>query len=85
MLSKEVFKKELQKLVYIYPGWKFQFTSKEAVQALYSYFADIEDKEFTEMVTNYVINEKFPPTVASLFEYKGYERIKQIRAIRGDD
>lgn len=81
MLSKEVFKREFQKLVYVYPNWRFQFDSSEAVQAAYSYFKELKDEEFEEMVTNYIINEKFPPSIASLYEYKGYNLQRRISEI----
>ena len=66
MLDKETFKKQLQKLVNLYPQWKLDIADKEIVSDWYKQFEDYKNEEFIEAVQKYINNEKYFPTIAGI-------------------
>lgn len=69
MLSKEVFKENMDKLLKSYVNWKFDRSDSEMVSIWYEKFKYKNDKEFSEMVDAYILEEKFNPTIAGILEY----------------
>lgn len=70
MLSKEVFKKEIQDLAVCFPNWNIDLGDKRVLQVWYSMFNNQEDEDFKTMVNRYKKSEKFNPTIAGLLYHK---------------
>ena len=71
MLTKKVFKKQMQKLVNLYPNWKINISDKEVMQDWYEQFKNYEDEVFEERVQDYIDNQNYPPTVAGIKNTNG--------------
>lgn len=70
MLDKEIFKKQMLKLMDIYPTWKINYEESRVMRAWYECFEHMEDKHFSDMVRKYIQSETMNPTVAGLLRYQ---------------
>lgn len=66
MLDKEVFKRNMDKLMYLFKNWNFDPSDPNEARAWYEMFKHFDNYRFEYMVNQYIDNEKFPPTVAGL-------------------
>jgi|SRR5690625_4645738 len=66
MLDKEVFKENMNKLMYLFKNWNFDPSDPNEARAWYEMFKHFDNSRFECMVEKYIDNEKFPPTVAGL-------------------
>lgn len=72
MLSKEVFKKGMDKLMVLYPTWKLDIEDSDTAKTWYDTFNDVdrmEDKEFNTMIDEYIKKERYVPSMAGLLEH----------------
>lgn len=70
MLTKEVFKKEMERINVLYPRWGVDITCKFSMRTWYEQLNNMSDQEFSIMVNNHIKFEERNPTVASLLKFK---------------
>lgn len=70
MLSKEIFKEQINRLVDIYPTWKIEYAQPRVMKNWYDRFKTLHDIQFTKMVDKYIDTERSVPTVAGLLSCK---------------
>lgn len=70
MLSKEIFKQEIENLVYAYPTWKMKYTEPKAMRTWYRNFESMNDSQFIKMVDKYIKTQTWNPTIAGLLKCK---------------
>ena len=70
MLSKEIFKEQINRLVDIYPTWKIEYAQPRVMKNWYDRFKTLHDIQFTKMVDKYIDTERSVPTVAGLLSHK---------------
>jgi hypothetical protein len=68
MLDKEVFKEQFEKILILYPNWRIDFNDAKTAKVWYEQFKHMDDVRFTQMISSYIQNEKFNPTVKGLLE-----------------
>ena len=76
MLSKEVFKTEMERLKRFFCNWQLDISSKEVMQDWYSMFEELTDHQFKTAVKQYVKNENFNPSVSGITKHVN-ENIKK--------
>lgn len=69
MLTKDVFKQQMEILIATYPTWGIKCEDPNVMQVWYSMFEQYSDYRFKYAVTMFVQHEKFNPTVAVLTDY----------------
>jgi hypothetical protein len=69
MLDKNVFLKGMQELVIFFPSWNVKVEDVEVVKKWYGMLKKFNDKEFECMISNYIKNESYSPTIAGLNKY----------------
>ncbi len=74
MLNKDTFKEQIERLIYIYPTWKIDYTNSKALKAWYDRFRHIDDMQFIKMVDKYIDTDAWNPTVAGILNCKEEER-----------
>lgn len=70
MLSKELFKEQIERLLYLNPTWKIDYTNSKALKAWYDVFKDLHDVQFTKMVDKYIRTKDVVPTPGGLLSCK---------------
>lgn len=70
MLSKEIFKTEMERLKRFYPNWPLDISCKLVMIDWYSMFKKMNDREFERMIVKHIENEKFNPTIATLNNHR---------------
>lgn len=73
MLNKNTFREQMDRLLYLYPIWKIEYTNSKAVKTWYDCFKHIDDMQFTKMVDKYIYTQTWNPTVAGILSYKEKE------------
>ena len=70
MLSKEVFKRELERLLAFYPLWRVNEKSPVVMKAWYDFMNELgaTDKTLEFSVTKHINEISFNPTITSLVE-----------------
>ena len=68
MLDKEIFKAQFEKILTLYPNWRIDFNNPKTALVWYEQFKHMDDDRFVQMISNYIKNEKFNPTVKGLLE-----------------
>jgi len=68
MISKEVFKEQFEKILILYPNWRIDFNDVKTALVWYKQFEHMDDERFVHMITSYIANDKFNPTVKGLLE-----------------
>ena len=68
MLSKDVFKEQMQRLKNIFPEWNAKLGDEQVIKHWYREFEDLSDKRFVAKVNNYIKTSKYKPTVAGILE-----------------
>ncbi len=74
MLDKKVFEENLQKLISVFPTWEIKQEDPNCIKVWYSFFQDMNDSKFIEMVNEYIKKEIKSPTVAGLLNCKEWWR-----------
>ena len=70
MLSKEVFKEGIEKLLAVYPKWGIKSEDPGTMKIWYDYFQDMTDGQFAGVINKYITTIKVYPTVAGLQEQR---------------
>lgn len=70
MLNKELFKEQIERLLYLNPTWKIESTNPKALKAWYDVFKDLHDVQFTKMVDKYIRTKDVVPTPGGLLSCK---------------
>lgn len=68
MLSKEVFKTGMKKLMALYPMWKVECDDPDVMKIWHKEFINLTDEYFTNAISKYCRSEKFNPTVVGIME-----------------
>ena len=89
-VEKEVFEKGINDLRLAYPSWKMDLRNKQSVRLIYSYTGYCTNDQFAKGISNYIKNERFEPTIASLIKYipsedKRYPRKETCTVELNDD
>lgn len=66
MLEKQVFVDGLNKLMAAFPTWKLDTENDFVLKTWYECFSDMRDEAYEHMITQYLKNESYPPTIAGL-------------------
>ena len=70
MLNKEVFKEGILDLLNVFPNWNIDIEDVRTMRTWYSFFHKMTDMNFKAMVSRYIREERFNPTIAGLLQYK---------------
>ena len=70
MLNKEVFKDGILDLLNVFPNWNIEIEDARTMRTWYSFFQKMTDTNFKAMVSRYIREERFNPTIAGLLQYK---------------
>ncbi len=74
MLSKEVFKSGIEKMIVVYPNWSIKADDSKVMATWYGFFKDMNDDHYKSMINKHINDVKFNPTIASLNECNKTER-----------
>ena len=80
MVSKEVFKRQMQRLKNLFPNWKANLSDREVIKDWYNEFKDLPEEEFVRKVDKFVADSSYPPTVAGIMNEDLKEKSKYQRA-----
>lgn len=69
MLGKDVFKSKMNELLMAFPNWKINNNDPTTMKFWYGKFKKMSNKDFNDMVDNYIGGEQFAPTIKGLKEY----------------
>ena len=69
-LSKEVFKKGIEKMTIVFPYWKVEVENSKVMATWYDFFKDWKDETFSKTVDNYIQSESMPPTVKGIYDHR---------------
>lgn len=70
MLDKKVFSAGLNELKAVFPNWNVDLGDPFVLGVWYKSFKHMDDANYKSMVSKYMKEQKFAPTVAGLLEYK---------------
>ena len=70
MLDKKVFSAGLNELKAVFPNWNVDLGDPFVLGVWYKSFNHMDDANYKSMVSKYMKEQKFAPTVAGLLEYK---------------
>ena len=70
MLDKKVFSEGLNELKAVFPNWNVDLGDTFVLRVWYKSFKHMDDANYKSMVSKYMKEQKFAPTVAGLLEYK---------------
>ena len=70
MLDKKVFSAGLNELKAVFPNWNVDLGDPFVLRVWYKSFKHMDDANYKSMVSKYMKEQKFAPTVAGLLEYK---------------
>ena len=80
MVSKEVFRRQMQRLKNLFPNWKADLSDKQVVKDWYNEFKELSEKRFVNKVDKFVADSSYPPTVAGIMNEDLKEKNKYQRA-----
>ena len=66
MLSKEIFKKTINNLMYAYPTWKIEISSSDCMTFWYENFKNFDNNSFVKGIESYIRDIKEYPTISEL-------------------
>lgn len=82
MLSKNVFKEGMEKLIVFYPKWTFSAQDEKSTKLWYEKFKKCDDAKFLSMIDSYVMNETYAPSVKALYNHYAQSNIPDAEETR---
>ena len=70
MLDKKVFSAGLNELKAVFPNWNVDLGDPFVLNVWYKSFKHMDNSNYKSMVSKYMKEQKFAPTIAGLYEYK---------------